>query len=218
LPPVGGALKSPGVTRGFRLLLAATFGLMLGGCVQQAVLENDVRDAQWKARVLSTQNDLELAEAALAAQLVELEALYQRAPGDARVVGLLAKGYWLWADGFIEGRKIEAMVAGNQPDAARQERRQAQARARRSYYSKLAAPSAAGAGLAADSQPDFGGAWLLERPRAACAAHDRVSYERELTDILRAPEDAPEARLGLALAQRLAKSWLDPAVSARCKF
>jgi hypothetical protein len=186
--------------------------------VQQAVLENDVRSAQWKARVLSTQNDVDLAEAALSAELVELEALYQRAPGDARVVGLLAKDYWLLADGFIEAHRLEAMVAGNQADLARQERRQAQARARRGYYSKLVAASSVGAPEGPDSKPSFGGAWLLERPRAACAARDRKSYEHELTDILRAPEAEPEARLGLALAQRLAKSWLGPGVSARCKF
>jgi len=209
-----------GKALGFRVALAAALGLTLGGCVQQAVLENDVRSAQWKARVLSTQNDLDLAEAALSAELVELEALYQRAPGDRRIAGLLANGYWLFADGFIEAHRLEALTAGDQVEATRQEERQTRARARHAYYGKLGTDSAAHdePSTSPANKPGFGGAWLLERPRAACATHDRTGYERELNDLLRSRESQPEDRLGLALAQWLARSWLQPAVSARCKF
>jgi hypothetical protein len=213
VPSVGGTLNAVRAVGVFLLWLTA--GWSLNGCVQQAVLENDVRSAQWKARVLATQNDLDLAEAALSAELVELEALYQRAPSDARVAGLLARDYWLLADGFVEAHRLDAVVAGNQVEATRQEGRQTAARARRSYYAKLV-PSAPAA--AADTSPSFGGAWLLERPRAACAAHDRKSYERELNEVLRARESQPEERLGLTLAQRLAQSWLEPGVSAACRF
>lgn len=181
------------------LLLAAS------GCVQHAVLENDVRSAEWKARTLSTASNLSLGEAALSAQLVELEALYQRDSSDRRVKNLLSHGYRLLAYGFVEARRLEALAQG---DGARAElelrdRRDAEARAR--YYGgSQVAPSLLQSGL---SPAD-----------AACHAHDRDAYERSLAELLAAPETNPEQRLERALLRRLARSYLAPQVAARCGF
>src|SRR5258706_2706627 len=101
----------------WRALLGATFGaLLLAGCVQSAVLENDVRAAEARDAALGGASDLELADAALASELVELEALYRRAPKDARVLSLLSRGYAMYGLGFVEPRRLEALAAG---DAAR---------------------------------------------------------------------------------------------------
>jgi hypothetical protein len=119
-----------------RLALASV--VLATGCVRHAVLENDVRSAEWKARALSTASNLHLAEAALSAQLVELEALYQRDDRDARVRSLLSRGYGLMARGFIEARRLEALA---EPDDARAElelrsRKDAEARPRPSVRQK----------------------------------------------------------------------------------
>lgn len=181
--------------------------LLASGCVQHAVLENDVRSAEWKARTLSTASNLSVGEAALSAQLVELEALYQRDRSDPRVKGLLSRGYRLMAHGFVEARRLDALAQG---DAARAElelrdRRDAEARAR--YYG--------GSDVAHERS-------LLERgldsADAACNAHDRDTYERSLAELLAAPEISPEQRLERALLRRLARSYLAPQVAARCGF
>ena len=67
LSVVGGALN----TLRFGWYFSAIFALTLGGCVQQAVLDNDVRSAQWKARTLSTAADTELAFAALSTEAAQ---------------------------------------------------------------------------------------------------------------------------------------------------
>lgn len=204
MPALGGILS-----RG----LAAALWLVVttSGCVQQAVLENDVRNAQWKARVLATQVDLRLAEAAAAAELVELEALYQRAPDDARVTALLTDGYARLADGFIEGERLAAVVAGDDAEAAAQQQRQTDARARSAYYrqqmGKQAGDSAAQPGLP-----------LLAPANDACHKRERARYETELSALLSASAQQPEQRLQLALAQRQARFWLAPKLSQRCGF
>jgi hypothetical protein len=187
------------------------FALALGGCVTHAVLENDIRSAQWRARTLSTAADPSLAYAALSAQLVELEALYQRDPADARVLGLLDHGYRLMAHGFIELRHLEALAAGDAGRAQQEAllRRDAEARAR--YYRERL-PSGR-----ADSQPlrlesDFA------EPNAACARRDRAGYEQRLNSILAASEKTPEERLEHALSRRLASARLMPNVAQLCRF
>jgi hypothetical protein len=186
--------------------------LALSGCVQQAVLENDVTNATWKARTLATATDLRLAEAALAAQLVELEALYQRNPDDARVLGLLEHGYSLMARGFVEARRLEAIAAGDEARAERERRAQTDAEARARYYR---APSSFALRLA--SAP-AGAEQELTAAERACRRRDRSEYERELNGVLLRSEQRPEARLGHALAQRLAAAWLMPKLAARCHF
>jgi len=181
------------------------------GCVQQAVLENDVGNAQWKARVLATQVDLELAQAAASAELVELEALYQRAPDDARVTALLTDGFARLADGFIEAQRLEAVVAGDVAETAMQAQRQADARARSAYYRKQLGKRN---GKAAP-QPSLA---LLEPARDACRKRERARYETELSALLSASAAQPEERLQLALAQRQARFWLLPKLSQRCGF
>ena len=190
---------------------SAIFALALSGCVQQAVLENDVRSAQWKARTLATAADPHLAFAALSAQLVELEALHQRDPSDARVLGLLERGYRLMAHGFIELRHLEALASGDLGNAEREQQLRADAEARARYYRARMSPSAApSAPLAVES--DFAEA------EAACARHERAGYEAQLNGLLKAPEKQPEDRLQRALSRRLASAWLKPDVAARCKF
>lgn len=188
----------------------APLALALVGCVQQAVLENDVRSAQWKARTLSTASDLSLAHAALSSQLVELEALYQRDPSDARVSALLARGYELMAQGFIELRRLEAVAAGDDARAEQEARLRADAEARARYYRAHPATSLAPAGLALTR--------ALADAAASCAAQDRTSYESRLNAVLGAPERDPEQRLESALTRRLASAWLLPKVAARCRF
>lgn len=194
-----------------RRFLAMVCALTLGGCVTHAVLENDVRSALWRARTLATAADPGLAYAALSAQLVELEALYQRDSSDARVLGLLDRGYRLMAHGFIELRYLEAVAAGDSGHAEQEVllRRDAEARAR--YYRERLPSGAAG------SQPlriesDFA------EPEAACARHDRAGYEQRLNALLAASESTPEERLERALSRRLASARLMPNVALRCRF
>jgi hypothetical protein len=196
-------------------LRAASFALIfaftLSGCVQQAVLENDVRSAQWKARTLGTAADPSIAYAALSSQLVELEALHQRDPSDARVLGLLDRGYRLMAHGFVELRYLEALSAADLPAAERERLLRGDAEARARYYrERLGAGAATSPPLAVES--DFADA------EAACARHDRADYEQRLNGLLAAPEKQPEERLERALTRRLAACWLSPNVAARCKF
>jgi hypothetical protein len=184
--------------------------LALGGCVQQAVLENDVRTAQWKARTLSTAADLNLAHAALSAQLVELEALHQRDPSDARVLSLLERGYRLMAGGFIELRQLEALAGGDLARAEEERALRADAESRARYYRQKLGPDAA------RSSSSLGGDFA--EPEAACARHDRAGYEAQLNALLARPEATAEERLERTLSKKLAAAWLMPNVSARCKF
>jgi len=181
--------------------------LALGGCVQQAVLENDVRNAVWKSRTLATASDLNIAYAALSAQLVELEALYQRDPSDRRVTGLLARGYALMAHGFVELRRLEADAAGDEARAAQEGALVKEALGRSIYYRMQGGPAPV--------------PWVqrqLAEAEAACAKHDRAGYERLLNQLLVASEDQPEQRLERALLRRLASAWLMPRVAERCRF
>ncbi len=196
---------------GRRFAAPLALALALGGCVQQAVLENDVRSAQWKARTLSTAADLSLAHAALAAQLVELEALYQREPSDARVLGLLERGYRLMARGFIELRHLEALAAGDLARAEEERLLRTDAESRARYYREKLGPNAAGS-VGAGLDSDFA------EPEAACVRHDRTSYEARLNALLAKPEVAAEQRLERTLSRKLAAAWLMPNVAARCKF
>ncbi len=187
------------------------FALALSGCVQQAVLENDVRSAQWKARTLSTAADTQLAFAALSAQLVELEALHQRDPGDTRVLGLLDRGYRLMAHGFIELRHVEALAAGDTARSDAEARLRGDAEARARYYRERLAPKAVNpTPLAVEI--------AFTEAEAACARHDRNDYEQRLTALLAASERKPEERLERTLVRRIAGAWLLPNVAARCKF
>jgi hypothetical protein len=182
--------------------------------VQQAVLENDIRSAQWQARTLSTATDLDLAGAALSAQLVELEALYQRSPDDARVLTLLDRGYRLWASGFVELRRLEALREGDTARAAQQMQLRADAEARARYYRERLPKDAPDARSTLES--------ALAEPEAACGRHDRAGYEQQLHALLAEPARDAEARLERALLQRLAAAWLSPwlspGVEARCAF
>lgn len=183
------------------------------GCVRDAVLENDVRKAQLQAAALASVADLELAEAALAAELLELEALYLRSPHDARVLGLLALGYARLADGFIEARRLEALAADSGAEATRQAERRADARARRDFYQDRAR-----AGGSRELPPSGVLGEHLSSAEQACRAKNRARYEAELTRLLAERPERPEARLTLALAQRHARSWLHAEISARCGF
>lgn len=186
-------------------LLAAT-----SGCVQQAVLENDVRSAQWKARTLATATDLRLAEAALSAQLVELEALYQRDARDRRVLGLLDRGYQLMARGFVELHRLEAVAAEDRARAAQEAKAAADAEARAKFYR---------AGLAAgDQTPPLALQSELGEAERACQRRDRAGYEQALNLILAQPEREAEQRLERELLRRQAAAWLLPGVAARCTF
>jgi len=171
------------------------------------VLENDVQSAVWKSRTLSTAADPLLAQAALSAQLVELEALYQRDPTDRRITTLLARGYMLMADGFVELRRLDAVAAG---DAARAEqeaalKRDAEARVRY-YVGRGGTPPAKSL-----RQP-------LSEAEAACSKGERAGYEQTLNGLLTLVEQQPEQRLERALLRRLASLWLMPNVAARCRF
>jgi hypothetical protein len=190
-------------------VLALLLAFAAGGCVQHAVLENDVRSAEWKARTLSTAVDLNLAHAALSAQLVELEALYQRDPSDARVRSLLARGYRLMAGGFVELRRLEALAAGDTARAEQERALRSDAEARARYY-RGSPPS--GSESHSSLERDFA------EPEVACARHDRVGYEALLNALLTKPEGDAEGRLERALEQKLAANWLMPNVAARCRF
>jgi hypothetical protein len=160
---------------------------------------------------LATAADPNLAFAALSTQLVELEALHQRDPNDARVLGLLDRGYRLMAHGFIELRYLEALAAGDLASADREQQLRADAEARARYYRERSRTHAGQASpLAVES--DFAEA------EAACTRHDRAAYEARLNALLTTPEQQPEARLERALSRRLASRWLLPNVAARCKF
>jgi hypothetical protein len=203
----GGALTVASCSR----LLAILIAISSGGCVTHAVLENDVRSAQWRARTLSTAADPSLAYAALSAQLVELEALYQRAPSDTRVLGLLDHGYRLMAHGFIELRHWEALGAGDAGRAEQEARLRRDAEARARYY-RGRLPSGSAASQPLRLEGDF------VEPDAACAHHDRAGYEQRLNALLAASEKTPEERLERALARRLASARLMPNVARRCRF
>lgn len=183
--------------------------MSLSGCVQQAVLENDVRSAQWKARTLATAQDVGLAYAALSAQLVELEALYQRDPRDARVLGLLDRGYRLMAHGFIELRYLEALERGELATADREQQLRGDVEARARYYRQQ---------LGDGPRPPLAVESDLAEPEGACARHDRATYEQRLHALLAAPETKAEERLERALSRRLAASLLSAGVAARCRF
>jgi hypothetical protein len=187
------------------LLLTAS---LLLGCVRDAVLENDVRSAEGKARTLATATDLDLAYAALSAQLVELEALYQRDPADVRVRRLLQRGYLLMAHGFIELRHVEARASGDGARAEEELRLQVDAVRRARFYGPGGEPA---------NLPELEQLALRE-PGAACRGRDRAAYERLLHEALARPESSPEVRLERALARKLAALWLTPNLAARCGF
>lgn len=181
--------------------------------MQQAVLENDVRSAQWKARTLATAADTSLAFAALSAQLVELEALHQRDSSDARVRVLLDRGYRLMAHGFIELRYLNALAAGDSAGADREARLRSDAEARARYYRKPL-----DGGERAPKLEPLSVQSALAEAGAACSRHDRVSYEQRLNSLLAATEQQPEERLERTLVRQIAGAWLLPSVAARCKF
>ncbi|RYZ02999.1 MAG: hypothetical protein EOO73_29185 [Myxococcales bacterium] len=184
------------------LLLTAS---LLVGCVREAVLENDVRSAQWRARTLGTAADPALAFAALSTQLVELEALYQRDPSDPRARALLERGYLLMARGFIELRRLEAAAAGDGARAEQEAQLAADAERRASYYASKGSPTL---------QLEFQS--TLRAADEACRNHDRGAYERVLNEALARRETSAEGRLEHALGRRLAALWLAPNVAARC--
>lgn len=188
--------------------------LALSGCVQQAVLENDVRSAIWKSRTLSTATDLSLAHAALSAQLVELEALYQRDNADERVKQLLTDGYALMAHGFVELRYLDAL---SQSDTARADYElglRANAEARGRYYAARLARLHLPESTIKPSK-----AWdELTGAEQACRQHDRAGYEAELNRLLAIEKPKPEQQLQVALVHALASAWLRPRVAERCGF
>jgi hypothetical protein len=180
------------------------------------MLDNDITRAHARERALATAADLSIAEAALAAQLVELEALYLRDTRDYRardVLDLLDRGYALMAQGFIEVRRLDAVAAGDTARAEQERRLQADATERSRSYRGLAAGLPLGGPPRLDLLARFlGGA------EAACQAHDRASYEQNLSALLARSARSPSDRLTLALAKRQAAAWLMPNVSARCGF
>lgn len=183
----------------------------LGGCVQSAVLENDVRNAQWKSRTLATASDLSLAHAALSAQLVELEALYQRDASDQRVRELLEQGYRLMGRGFVELRRVQAVAAGENARAAREARVRADAEARARFYRGAPPPSSR-------ALPPLGFEKSLAAAGLACRRHERAAYEQSLNALLLERDATPERRLEQALLRELAAVWLTPNLAARCAF
>lgn len=183
----------------------------LGGCVQSAVLENDVRNAQWKSRTLATASDLSLAHAALSAQLVELEALYQRDARDQRVRELLDHGYRLMGRGFVELRRVQAVAAGESARAAREARARADAEARARFYRGTPTPSSR-------ELPSLGFEKSLTAADLACRRHERAAYEQALNALLLERDATPEGRLEQALLRELAAAWLTPNLAARCAF
>lgn len=190
-----------------RALGVLCLACLLCGCVRDAVLENDVHTAVWKSRTLATATDPALAHAALSAQLVEQEALYQRTPNDPRIRALLERGYLLMARGFIELRRLRAWTAGDAAQVEQERQLAANAEARARYY--------AGKGAALSPLPLE---QALAAAKAACERHDRAGYERELNALLAKPQPAPEERLQQVLAGQLAAAWLTPNVAARCAF
>jgi hypothetical protein len=189
-----------------RWLGTLLLSLAVSGCVRQAVLENDVQRAVLQDRVLQSQLDFETAEAALAAQLIEREALFVRNPQDERAQRLLAVGYEQLGQGFIEARRLEALANSDIAEVAHQAERQRQALARAKYY-----------GYAGSSAAGF--LAPLEPAKSACEKRDRGAYDQLLIAVLAAPApEQAEQRLNYVLVQRLAKSWLLPEVAARCSF
>lgn len=192
--------------------------LLLGvtGCVHDAVLDNDIARAHATQASLLTATDVRIAEAALSAQLVELEALYLRDTRNYRAQGvldLLDKGYGLMAQGFIELRRLDAVAAGDTARAEQERQLQADATARSSYYRARSGHHPEGTLPRLDLKAAFfGGA------EAACQQHDRAAYERSLSALLARSNSSPERRLELALAKRQAAAWLMPNVFARCAF
>lgn len=175
--------------------------------MRDAVLQNRVQAAFERDATLAASTDLALAEPALAAQLIELEALAARTP-EPRVLALLSQSYDLWAQGFVELRRLEALAAGDTARAERERRQRADAEARATEYARLArsAPRA-------DTLAPF-----LAAAMAACRERDASRYERELGALLaREPRERSEA-LRLALAQRHAAAWLMPRVAERCQL
>jgi hypothetical protein len=175
--------------------------------VQQAVLENDVRNAVWRSRTLATASDLSIAQAALSSQLIELEALYQRDASDRRVTDLLARGYALMAHGFVELRRLEAVAIGDDARAAQEELLKKDAQGRSIYYR-----------MQGNSKPASSIQQQLAEPEAACGRHDRARYEQQLNHLLQLGDEQVEQRLERALLRRLASLWLVPKVAARCRF
>jgi len=182
--------------------------LLLSGCVERAVLENDVRSALWKSRTLETQSDVALACASLSSQLVELEALYQRDPNDARVRTLLARGFTLMAHGCVELRYLDAVAAEDPARADYEATLRADAEGRARFYAK---------GLSSDTlRAPF--EQELIPAQAACEHHDRSRYESELHRSLSLPSNSAEARLKRALVRALSARLLDARVARRCGF
>ena len=184
-------------------------------CVRQAVLENQLSLAQDRERALAQSSDLNVAEAALSAHLIELEALlHQRGQyREQQLFELLHRGYTLLARGFIEARRLDAVAAGDSARAEAEGRLLANAEARAREYRRLA-----GQGLDDRSSEPTPPHELLRRAEATCRTKDAAGYERELTALLARAANSPDERLRLALAQRLAAAWLMPAVAARCGF
>jgi hypothetical protein len=196
----------------------AVLGLLFGvhGCVQDTVLDNDIARARAAQASLLSAADVSIAEAALSAQLVELEALYLRDTRDYRAQGvldLLDNGYGLMAQGFIELRRLDAVAAGDTARAEQERQLQADATARSRYYRARAGQHPERTGPRLDLKAAFfGGA------ETACRQHDRAGYERNLSALLAQSTSSPERRLELALAKRQAAAWLMPKVAARCAF
>lgn len=209
MPSVGGLLSRVGVA-----LLALS--VLSTGCVQDAVLDNEIARAHDKQAALRTAGDLNIAEAALSAQLIELEALFQRETRDFRQVGisdLLDRGYGLMAQGFIEARRLEAVAAGDTARAEQERALQADAHSRSRYYRGRATPLPESAPSRLDLKAEF-----LRDAEAACQKHDRAGYEQKLSTLLAQSPGSPHRRLELALAKRQAAAWLMPNVAARCGF
>lgn len=208
MPPVGGLLS--------RTLLLSFALLGLTGCVQDAVLDNEIARAHDKRAALGTAIDLNIAEAALSAQLVELEALFQRETRDFRqrgVADLIDRGYGLMAQGFIEARRLEAVAAGDTARAEQERALQADADARSRYYRGRAGHVPESAPTRLDLKSEF-----LRDAEVACQKHDRTGYEQRLSALLAQSPSSPHHRLELALAKRQAAAWLMPNVAARCGF
>jgi hypothetical protein len=180
----------------------------MSGCVERAVLENDVRNAIGKSRALDTESDVALAFAALSSQLVELEALYQRDPNDSRVRALLSRDFSLMARGFVELRYLDALSIDDRARADYEAGLRADAEARARFYGKGLGPDALRLRLDQELAP----------ARTACEHHDHSRYEAELHRLLRASPDAAGARLESALLAALSARLLDPRLAQRCEF
>jgi hypothetical protein len=178
--------------------------------VREAVLENRAQTALSRYAALQRSSDLTLAEAALAAQLIELEALLSDdvGPSNRQVLQLLDSGYTLLGKGFAEARRLDALASGDGARAEYERRRGVEAQARASEYRRL------GGGAARDEWPSQ----YLNRAESACGARDQAGYEAGLHELLRRAPGESRERLRLSLAQRLAAAWLLPEVAARCRF